>query len=380
MGSATPEAVGIVADTLKQRAGAVVAPRESVEVVGGIQPLVDIINRSDVSTEKAVLDGLERRDPELAEEVRSRMLTFEDIVKLESRDIQQVLRGIDPTVLAVAMKGAAEPVVEIIRANVSERNRELLDDEIRALGPVRMSQVEEARAEVVRAIRELEAQGVITVHRAEEDESRRVTPRSRPSPFPVLAERRSSTRAAASARVTRIRRRVRRRPAGARAAEQADALRGGSTPSARRSSERGRQRRRASSSSCAAVGRRRAARVHRARGRRCRGGARGGGLRAWPKRSSAYALGDRLGRRAGRGRAACSATRIASAGVERRPARTRRDLRLPASARSSHSTRRSGSSPTRRSPPATRSANCPTAWLDARIRTALDRAHGRYCS
>jgi flagellar motor switch protein FliG len=170
MGTATPEAVAIVAGVLRSRAGAVVSPRESVEVVGGIAPLVEIINRSDVATEKAVLDGLEARDPELAEDIRSRMLTFEDIAKLESRDIQQVLRGIDSKVLATAMKGAPAPVVETIRANVSERNRELLDDELQSMGPVRVSQVEEARAEVVRSVRELEAQGVITVHRAEEDE------------------------------------------------------------------------------------------------------------------------------------------------------------------------------------------------------------------
>ena len=169
MGTATPEAVGIVATTLKVRAGAVVAPREQVEVVGGIQPLVEIINRSDSATERALLDGLDERDPELAEEVRSRMLTFEDIVKLESRDIQQVLRGIDAAVLATAMKGALAAVTEVIRGNVSERNRELLDDELQSMGPVRKSQVEEARAEVVRAIRELEALGTITIHRADED-------------------------------------------------------------------------------------------------------------------------------------------------------------------------------------------------------------------
>lgn len=170
MGTATPEAVGIVAQTLKIRAGAVVAPREQVEAVGGIQPLVDIINRSDSATERLLLEGLEERDPALAEEVRSRMLTFVDIVKLDARDIQQVLRGIDAAVLALAMKGAPEPVTAVIRANVSERNRELLDDEIRAAGPVRLSQVEEARASVVRAIRELEAQGVITVQRGDEEQ------------------------------------------------------------------------------------------------------------------------------------------------------------------------------------------------------------------
>jgi flagellar motor switch protein FliG len=169
MGTATPESVGIVAATLKVRAGAVVAPREQVEVVGGIQPLIEILNRSDVATEKALLEGLDERDPELAEEVRSRMLTFEDIVKLESRDIQQVLRGIDAAILATAMKGAPSAVTEVIRGNVSERNRELLDDELQSMGPVRKSQIEEARASVVRAIRELEAMGAITMHRADDD-------------------------------------------------------------------------------------------------------------------------------------------------------------------------------------------------------------------
>lgn len=169
MTSATPESITLVAQSLKERSAAVVAPNAAAEVVGGVQPLVDIINRSDINTERAVLAGLDEVDPQLAEEVRSRMLTFGDIVKLEKRDVQQVLRGIDNVILAVAMKGAAEPVVATIRENLSERNRELLDDELRTMGPTRKSQVEEARADVVRAIRELEASGGITIHRSEED-------------------------------------------------------------------------------------------------------------------------------------------------------------------------------------------------------------------
>jgi flagellar motor switch protein FliG len=170
MGTAIPEAVRVVADTLKVRAGAVSATGESVDAVGGVQPLVEIINRSDVSTERALLEQLDEIDPALAEEVRSRMLTFADIVKLERRDVQQVLRGIDTGVLAIAMKGSTEAVVEVIKTNLSERNREILEDEAKLLGPVRASQVEEARAEVVRAIRDLEAQGSITVQRGDEDE------------------------------------------------------------------------------------------------------------------------------------------------------------------------------------------------------------------
>jgi flagellar motor switch protein FliG len=169
MGSAAPEAVGIVADTLKVRGGAAISQQAS-EIVGGIQPLLDIINRADAGTERSVLDGLDVLDPDLATEIRARMLTFDDLVKLEKRDVQQILRGVEATVLAVAMKGASAAVVETISSNVSGRNLEILEAETKALGPVRASQVEEARAAIVRSIRELEAEGVITIQRADEDD------------------------------------------------------------------------------------------------------------------------------------------------------------------------------------------------------------------
>lgn len=170
MGTATPEAVSIVAETLKARAKAVVSLRDSTEVVGGIESLVEILNRADVATEKALLEGLDARDPVLAEEIRSRMLTFPDIVKLERKDVQQVLRGIDATVLALALKGAPPELIDVVRANISERNLEILESESNAVGPVRVSQVEQARADIVRSIRELEAAGTITVRRVEDDD------------------------------------------------------------------------------------------------------------------------------------------------------------------------------------------------------------------
>jgi len=169
MGSASPDAIRIVTETLKKGSRTVVG-RDSVDVVGGVQPLVEMLNRSNAATERAVLEALDERDPVLAEEVRSRLLTFADIVKFESRDVQQVLRGIDASLLAIAMKGAAETVATVIRSNLSERNRDLLDDEAKTLGPVRVSQVEEARAQVVRAIRDMEAQGTITMQRGVEEE------------------------------------------------------------------------------------------------------------------------------------------------------------------------------------------------------------------
>lgn len=169
MGSANPDAISIVADILKVRAGAVVSSKETVEVRGGVHPLVEIINRADVTTERHILDELDARDPELAEEIRAQMLTFADIVKLERRDVQAVLRGIGSATLALAMKGALPAVVEVIEKNVSERNLEILRAEIGSLGQVRVSQVEEARAEIVRAIREMEAEGTITVRRNDDD-------------------------------------------------------------------------------------------------------------------------------------------------------------------------------------------------------------------
>jgi len=170
MTAATPAAVAIVSQTLKTRAAGMISPRTSAEVTGGVQPLVDIITRAPVATERAVLESLDARNPELAEEVRSRLLSFGDLVRLDDRDVQRVVRGVDLHLLATALKGAADGVTRKLRDNLSERNRELLDDEIAVLGPLRLSQVEEARASLVRAIRELAEEGSITVNRGDVDD------------------------------------------------------------------------------------------------------------------------------------------------------------------------------------------------------------------
>jgi flagellar motor switch protein FliG len=169
MGTASQEAIAIVAEALKTRTGTF-ATRDAPETLGGVEPLVEIIARSGATVEKALLASIEDRDSALAEDIRSRMFTFADIVKLDDRDTQRVLRGMDIRSLALALKGANQGIADLIRRNVSERNRENLDEEARTLGPVRMSQVEEARAEIVRTIRALEADGDITVQRTDEDE------------------------------------------------------------------------------------------------------------------------------------------------------------------------------------------------------------------
>lgn len=168
MNGASQEAVAIVADALRARSG-LLAHRDTPETLGGIQAVVDIINRSDAPVEKSILESLEARDSELAEDIRSRMFTFADMRLLDDRDMQRVLRSIENTTLAMALKGAEQSVADAIRRNVSERNRATLDEEMAALGMVRVSDVEEARSEIVRLIRSLEQSGEIRVQRGDED-------------------------------------------------------------------------------------------------------------------------------------------------------------------------------------------------------------------
>lgn len=169
MERASPDVVAVVADNLQRKASTVLAPRE-LSAVGGVTPLVEIINRSDPTTERAILEGLEARDEELAEEVRSRMFVFGDILLLEDRAMQLVLRQVETTELSLAVKGADAAVRDKIMRNLSERARENLAEEVELLGAVRLSQVEEARAAVVGIIRRLEETGQIAIRRDGEDD------------------------------------------------------------------------------------------------------------------------------------------------------------------------------------------------------------------
>ena len=169
MEKASPDVVTVVADSLKRKATAVLTTQE-MSAVGGVLPLVEIINRADAATEKLILEGLAETDPELADTIRSMMFVFADITLLEDRAIQLVMRGVETSTLATALKGAEEAVREKILRNMSERARTNLEEEIDMLGPVRMSLVEEARSQVVQVIRKLEETGEIMISRDGEDE------------------------------------------------------------------------------------------------------------------------------------------------------------------------------------------------------------------
>lgn len=169
MERASPDVVAVVTEALQRKASAVLAPRE-LAAVGGVQPLVEIINRADPATEKSILEGLTARDEALADQVRALMFVFGDVVLLEDRAVQLVLRQVETGTLAQALKGSGTEVREKILRNMSERARENLVEEIELLGPMRLSQVEEARAAIVQVIRGLEESGQIVVRREGEDE------------------------------------------------------------------------------------------------------------------------------------------------------------------------------------------------------------------
>ncbi len=138
--------------------------------VGGIDSIVDIINSLDRSSEKHILESLDMRDSELAEEIRKRLFVFEDIAKLSNQAIQRVLKEVNNSDLVVALKMATEEVNRVVFSNVSKRLAEMLRDDMEVMGPVRVKDVEEAQQKIVNLIRKLEDDGEIIVARGEGDD------------------------------------------------------------------------------------------------------------------------------------------------------------------------------------------------------------------
>ncbi len=164
MERASPDVIRTVERELDRRMSTVLGPQE-LSTVGGVAPLVAIINRADRSTERMILEGLETVSPELAEQVRAQMFIFEDITTLDDKAIQLVLRSVESGDLALALKGVSAAVREKIMRNLSTRAAENLAEEIELLGPKRLSEVEEAQAKVVTEIRALEQAGQIVIMR-----------------------------------------------------------------------------------------------------------------------------------------------------------------------------------------------------------------------
>jgi flagellar motor switch protein FliG len=137
--------------------------------VGGVKSLAEVLNRVDRSTERNIIENLERFDPELAESVKKLMFVFDDLIILDDRGIQRLLRELDSKDLALALKGANEDVQNKVFRNMSERASSMLRDDMESMGPVRLKDVEETQQKIVNIIRRLEESGEIVISHGGED-------------------------------------------------------------------------------------------------------------------------------------------------------------------------------------------------------------------
>ena len=168
MGRTSPEVLKEIEKVLERKISSL-APTDYT-TSGGIQSIVDVLNRTDPGTVKVVMDSLEMDDPELAEQIKRQMFVFSDIVMLDDRGIQLVLREVETKDLGLALKGSNPEVAQKITANMSSRAGQMLKDDMEFMGPVRLRDVEEAQQRIVKVIRKLEESGAIVISRGGSDE------------------------------------------------------------------------------------------------------------------------------------------------------------------------------------------------------------------
>ncbi len=168
MGHANTKVIQQVEAVIRQKLGAVVERKYSAS--GGAKALAGILNHADRSTERNVLENLAGADKALAEQVRGMLFVFEDIVKLDERAVQQVLREVDQKDLVLALRGAPENVTEVVLANMSERGAAMLKEEMEIQQPQRQRDVDEAQSRVVTVVRKLDEAGTIVISSGEDGE------------------------------------------------------------------------------------------------------------------------------------------------------------------------------------------------------------------
>ena len=168
MGRTSPEVLKEIEKVLERKISSL-APTDYT-TSGGIQSIVDVLNRTDPGTVKVVMDSLEMEDPELAEQIKRQMFVFADIVMLDDRGIQLVLREVETKDLGLALKGSNPEVAQKIQGNMSSRAAQMLKDDMEFMGPVRLRDVEEAQQRIVKVIRKLEESGAIVISRGGSDE------------------------------------------------------------------------------------------------------------------------------------------------------------------------------------------------------------------
>ncbi|HOO79591.1 MAG TPA: flagellar motor switch protein FliG [Lachnospiraceae bacterium] len=168
MDRTSPDVVKEVERVLESKLANLV--NQDYTIIGGVDQVVEILNSTDRGTEKHIMEILEIEDPELADEIRKKMFVFEDVLLLDDRAIQRVLRDVDNNELALALKGANEEVQNTIFNNLSKRLAQMIKEDMEFMGPVRMKDVEEAQQKIVNIIRKLEDSGEIVISRGGGDE------------------------------------------------------------------------------------------------------------------------------------------------------------------------------------------------------------------
>ena len=168
MDRTSPDVIKEVERVLERKLASLL--NQDYTIVGGVNAIVDILNTVDRGTEKHIMESLEIEQPELADEIRKKMFVFEDILLLDDRAIQRVLRDVDNNDLGIALKGANEEVQNVIFKNLSKRLSAMIKEDMEFMGPVRMKDVEEAQQKIVGIIRKLEDSAEIVISRGGGDE------------------------------------------------------------------------------------------------------------------------------------------------------------------------------------------------------------------
>ena len=164
----TPEVLREVERVLERKLSTVMG--QDFTMAGGIDAVVALVNSADRTTERNIMEYLEENDPELAEEIKKRLFVFEDIMRLDDRSLQRILREVDMKELSLALKGATEELKAKFFKNMSKRAAEMLQEDMDYMGPVRVKDVEEAQQKVVNVVRGLEEQGEIVIASGGEDD------------------------------------------------------------------------------------------------------------------------------------------------------------------------------------------------------------------
>ncbi len=168
MDRTSPDVIKEVERVLESKISSLV--NQDYTIIGGVDSIVEILNTVDRGTEKHIMETLEVDEPELADEIRKKMFVFEDVLLLDDRAIQRVLRDVDNNDLAMALKGANEQVQAAIFKNLSKRLAAMIKEDMEFMGPVRMKDVEEAQQKIVNVIRKLEDSAEIVISRGGGDE------------------------------------------------------------------------------------------------------------------------------------------------------------------------------------------------------------------